>query len=160
MELDFRGFVVKSVVPEIYATWEGFVFLVGEIMMKAINFCGATVEEIELGLLTYALHAEVNLCNERKKPDAQAKFVKELLGKLSEPFQIAKAIRPKANITCKVLNAFLTSHCIKPVSDEYDGDLAHLNRVRNRIVHGTVHGAVHGAAHGAESVSVSPALLS
>lgn len=151
MELDFRGFVIKSVVPEIYATWEGFVFQVGEIMMKAINFCCATVEEIELGLLTYALHAEINLGNERKKTDVQAKFVEELLGKLSQPFQIAKTIKPKANITYKVLNAFLKSHCVKPVSNKYDGDLAQLNAVRNLIVHGSVRET--------ESVSVSPMLF-
>lgn len=138
MQLEHKDFLIKYLIPSIYAIWEGFVKNTFSLYVRFINSKNLDYTQINSNILTHAIGSndKLKLDNPRKSFSSQFEHTNHYVTYISQPILIGSKIPTKSNVDFNVINEILNRFALDLLNKEYESNLNNLVFFRNSIAHG------------------------
>jgi hypothetical protein len=133
-----KELIKKFAIPNIYATWEGYVKVVFRIYINNLNLLCLKTDEIHSTILTHSLDMKFpQIGQELKEFDAKRNFIDKFITDLFNPVLIETKLPTESNVNWKVLNQLLKRFNLEELpKSPYKNQLNDLLRIRNSVAHG------------------------
>jgi hypothetical protein len=135
---DLKSLFFRSLIPMIYAHWEGFIVSSIKKYFECLNSFNFFIKEMDIHYITTAFEEKLENIIKSQKFDKRKKHLKILLGILNNKIKFnTKKIDTKSNLNFDVLIMICEKLKFnKQKFNDYKSDLNELVNIRNGIAHG------------------------
>jgi len=137
INIDLKPLFFRSLVPMIYAHWEGFVVSSVKKYFECLNSFNYTITDLDICYITTAFEAKLEKIFESQNFDKRKKHLEILLSIINNSIKFDKRIDTKSNLNFNIL--VMICEKLKFNKDkfkDYKIDLNELVNIRNAIAHG------------------------
>jgi hypothetical protein len=138
IELESKSLFFRSLIPMIYAHWEGFVVSSIKKYFECLNSYNFSIKDMDIGYIVTALEEKLENIIKSQNFDKRKKHLRVLLSCLNDRIRFSnKKIDTKSNLNFDILMIICEKLKFnKNKFKDYKSDLNELVNIRNAIAHG------------------------